>query len=218
VEGAARCMVSRTNSRNSQRAITRGKIRKLQKAGLLSSKVNANAPPSNYVKSQLYKYRGVIVGKQSALKVSSAAKAAEYRNRIGEGGQGRVVVVRREKGERFRVTKTDEIKSTREAFGQTIEKTIGDKFTPPKPGEKLYYTIPRRKRGLGGIKRRTFSSFDEMLFYFSKYDIDFDEVEQYIEVERFTSGSRRERQFKREYNTAVRKLKRNRKKRPGRRK
>jgi hypothetical protein len=211
-------MASSKKSRAGQRAITRGKIRKLQRAGLLSKDLDVNRKPSKYVLSQLYKYKSVISGKQAALKVSSAKKAADLRNKIGEGGRGRIVIVPREKGERFRVTKTDEIKSTRKAYGQTIEKTIGDKFTAPRPGEKVYYTIPRRKRGLGNLKRRTFASFDELLFYLSKYEIEFDDVEKYIEVERFAEGSRRQKQHQKEYTAAVRKLKRNRVKRHGVRK
>jgi hypothetical protein len=211
-------MPSSKKSRYSQRAITRGKIRKLQRVGLLSENVNANRKPSKFVLSKLYKYRSVISGKAAAVKLSSSSKAAELRNKIGEGGSGRIVVVRREKGERFSVTKDDTIKSIRKAYGQRIEKTIGDKFTAPKPCEKLYYTIPRRKRGLGELKRHTFASFDELLFYLQKYEIDFDDIENFIEVERFAAGSRRERQHKREYNAAVRKLKRSRKSRRSRRK
>jgi len=181
----------------------------LQRAGLLSQNINVNRKPSKYVLSQFYKYKSVISGKQAAIQLPKASDAAELRRRIGEGGRGRIVIVPREKGERFRVTKTGEIKSTRQAYGQRIEKTIGDKFTPPKPGEKLYYTIPRRKRGLGSLKRHTFSSFDEMLFYLSKYEIEFDDIEKYIEVERFAEGSRRQRQHQKEYAFAVKKLKRN---------
>lgn len=208
-------MASTKKSRAGQRAITRGKIRKLQRVGLLSPKLNVNRKPSKYVLSQFYKYKSVISGKQAAIKVSNAKKAAELRNKIGEGGHGRIVIVPREKGEKFRVSNTDEIKSTRRAYGQTIEKTIGDKFSPPKAGERVYYTLPRRRRGLGQLKRRTFSSFDELLFYLTKYEIDFEDIEQYIEVERFSDGSRRQRQHQKEYNTAVRKLKRNRVKRTG---
>jgi len=195
-----------------QRAITRGKIRKLQKAGLLSDKINPNARPSDYVKQQLYKYNSVISGKQAAVRLSSAKKAAELRSKIGEGGRGRVVIVPREKGEKFRVVSGDKIVSRRKQYGQTIEKTIGDKFSAPRAGEKIYYTIPRRKRGLGSLKRHTFSSFDEMLFYLQKYEIEFDDIEDYIEVERFTEGSRRQRQHQKEYNAAVRRLKNKRKK------
>lgn len=202
---------SSKSRRYSQRSITAAKIKKLQRAGLLSSRVDPDAKPSSRTINQIYRYRGVISGKQAAVKLSSSSKAAELRSRIGEGGSGRVVVVPRERGEKFRVTKTDEIKSTRRAYGQTIHKTIGEKFLPPKPGQKLYYTIPRRKRGLGELKRHTFGSFDEMLFYLEKYEIDFEDIEPYIEVERFAAGSSRERKFNREYNAAVRKLKNKRK-------
>lgn len=196
---------------SSQRAITRRKIRKLQKAGLISSSVNPNKKPSRDTINKIYKYRAVIAGKQSALRVSSSAKAADLRSKIGYGGRGKIVIVPREKGERFRVTATDEIKSTRVAYGQRIEKTIGDKFSPPKPGEKIYYTIPSRKRGVGRLKRRTFASFDELIYYLEKYEINFEDMEDFIEVERFRAGSTRERRVKREYAAAVRKLKRNKK-------
>ena len=202
-----------------QRAITRGKIRKLQRAGLLSAKINANKKPSKYVLSQLYRFRGLTAPRPSvaAVRVSSARKAAEYRNKIGAGGRGRVVVIPREKGEKFHVTSKDEIKSTRQAYGQTISKTIGDKFLPPKEGERVYYTLPRRKRGLGSLKRRTFASFDEMLFYLTKYEIDFEDIEDYIEVERVREGSPTAKRVADEYNSAVRKLKRNKRSRFGRR-
>jgi hypothetical protein len=176
------------NRRGSQRAITRGKIRKLQRAGLLSPKINPNRKPSKYILSKFYTYRSVISGRAAAVTVSTTKKAASLRNKIGEGGAGRVVIVPREKGERFRVVK-DVIKSTRKQYGQTIEKTVGDRFTAPKSGEKVYYTLPKRRRGTKNLKRQTFASFDEMLFYLSKYDISFEDIEDYIEVEKFKEGS-----------------------------
>lgn len=201
----------RQRGQAAQRAITRGKIRKLQKAGILSGKIDADKPPSQFVKSQFYKYRSVISDKQAAVKLSSAKKAAELRNKIGEGGRGKIVIVPREPGEKFTVTKDDTIKSRRTQYGQRIEKTIGDKFSPPRAGEKVYYTIPRRKRGTGSLKRRTFASFDEMLFYLTKYEIEFEDIEDYIEVERVHDGSRKQKQVAKEYNAARAKLLRKRK-------
>lgn len=192
-----------------QRAITRGKIIKLQRAGLLSRNINPDKAPSNIVKNKFYKYRSVISGKQAAVKLSTAKKAAAMRHKIGYGGAGKVVILPREKGEKFRVVK-DTITSKRPAYGQTIEKTIGDKFLPPRPGEKVYYTIPARRRGTTHIKRRTFSSFNELLKTFEKYEISFEEVEDYIEVERFAPGSRRERQHRKEYLDARNRLARKR--------
>lgn len=183
-------MASNRFSRKSQRAITRGKIRKLQRAGLLSEKINANKKPSQFVKAKLYKYRRVISGKDAAVRVSSGVKARDYRKRIGAGGEGRTVVVPREKGERYRVTKKDEIKSTRKVRGETISKTIGTEVRKPVGAEKLYYTIPKRTRGVGELKRRTFASYDELQFYLEKYEIDFDDIQDYIEVERRTDSAR----------------------------
>lgn len=203
--------------RSGQQAITRRKIIKLQKAGLLSAKIDPDKRPSKIVLSKFDKYRGVLSGRLAAVKVSSSAKAKELRGRLGEGGQGKVVIVPREKGEKFRVV-GDTIKSTRVQYGQRIEKTIGDKFSPPKAGEKIYYTIPRRKRGLGQLRRHTFASFDELLFYLSKYEIEFDEIEDYIEVEKFAEGSTRQRQHQREYDTARAKLIKRRKRKPAKKK
>lgn len=171
-------------SAKSQRAITRGKIRKLQRAGLLSDKINASKKPNAFVKAKLYKYRRVLSGKDAAVKVSTTEKAEDYRRRIGAGGQGKTVIIPREKGERFSVTKKDEIKSTRTARGEKIHKSIGTKLRKPKPGEQLYYTIPKRTRGAGELKRRTFASYDEFEFYLDKYEIDFADLQDYIEVER----------------------------------
>ena len=94
-------MVYRKLSEGSQRAITRAKVRKLQRAGLLSSKIDANAKPSKFVLSKLYKYRSLISGKQAAVKLASADAAAALRNKVGEGGERKVVIVPREKGEKF---------------------------------------------------------------------------------------------------------------------
>ena len=204
--------LTRKQRQSQSRAITRGKIRRLQKAGLMSQNINPNKKPSKYVLAKLYTYRGVLSGRQAAVQVSTAAKAKELRSKIGDGGQGKVVIVPREKGERFRVTKDDQIKSTRKAFGQTVEKTIGDKFTP-RPGERAYYTIPRRKRGLGQLKRHTFASEDELLKYLETYEINFDDIKDYIEVERFKEGSAAQKREHEEYKAAVRKLKYKRRKR-----
>lgn len=192
--GVAQSMIKSTRRRSaSQRAITRGKILKLQRAGLLSGKIDPDKAPSNYTKNAFYKYRGVLSGRQAAVKLKSSDKAAEMRRRIGDGGRGKVVIVPREKGEKFRVTKSDEIVSTRQQYGQTIEKKIGSKLgRSPGPGERVYYTIPRRRRGGKYLKRQTFSSFDEMLYYLSKYEIDFTDIEDYIEVETVKAGSRRQ--------------------------
>ena len=197
---------SSRSKRSGQRAITAGKIKKLQRAGLISAKIDPYKKPSTITLNKISKYRSVISGKQAAVRLSSSKKAAELRKRIGEGGAGRVVIVSREKGEKFTVTKKDEIHSTRNQYGQKIHKTIGDKFSPPKAGEKVYYTLPRRKRGLGQLKRRTFASFDELLFYLTKYEVNFDEIEDYIEVEKFKDGSRKQKQVQREYNEARAKL------------
>lgn len=195
-----------------QREITARKIRKLQSAGLISKNINPNKKPSTLTLNKFHKYREVLSGKKAAFRVSTAAKAKELRDKIGEGGIGRTVIVPREKGEKFHVGKDDKITSTRNQYGQKIHKVVGDKFAPPKPGERVYYTLPRRKRGLGQLKRRTFASFDEMLFYLTKYEIEFEDIEDYIETERVKEGSRTQKRVQQEYNAAREKLRKKRRK------
>lgn len=190
----------RRKSSAGQRAITRGKIRKLQRAGLLSREVNPNKPPSRYVKSQLYRYRGVIVGKQAAVKVSSSEKAAQLRERLDATGRGKTIVLPRQKGQRFRVTRGDVIKSTIEEFGQRVETTVGEKFgAPPQPGERVYYVLPRRRRGQEHLRRTVFSSFAEMMKSLESYHIDVNDVKDYIEVVRTKPGSRRADELERKH-------------------
>lgn len=187
---------------------TQRKIRKLQRAGILSPKIDPTKKPSKYVLAKFSKYRGVLSGRQAAISVSSSPKASELRNKIGEGGERKIVIVPREKGETFSVIRGDKIRSHRTQYGQKIEKTIGDKFSAPKAGERVYYTLPRRKRGMGLLKRRTFASFDEMLFYLTKYEVEFEDIEDYIEVERVKDGSRTQKRVAKEYNAARAKLQR----------
>jgi hypothetical protein len=196
---------------SAQRRITSRKVQKLQRAGLISSKIDPNSKPSKQTLAKLYKYRSVISGKEAAVRLDTAKSAKEFRDRIGQGGAGRVVIIPREKGEKFKV-KDGQIVSTRTQYGQKIEKTIGDKFSAPRPGEKVYYTLPSRKRGLGSLKRRTFASFDEMLFYLTTYEINFEDIEDYIEVERTKPGSTLDKRVRSEYLTARNKLRKKRKK------
>jgi len=188
---------------------TQRKIRKLQRAGILSPKIDPTKKPSKYVLAKFDKYRGVLSGRQAAVRLSSEKKAAEYRRKIGEGGQGKTVLITREKGERFRVV-DDTIKSKRTAYGQTIDKVVGDKFDRPKTGEKVYYTLPRQSKGKI-FKRRTFASYDELLFFLNSSSgngYSFDDLKTYIEVERFKEGSRNAKRVQKEYNSARSKLER----------
>ena len=164
------------------------KVRKLQRAGLLG-KVDARKRGTPYVYGLFSKYHDVITGKVAAVKAPSADKARELESKLGVKRRGRVVLIPRETGEKFRITEKGEIKSTRKRYGQTIRKTIGARVEAPKGDVKQYYTLPHRKRGTARLKRHTFASFDELLFYLSKYEIDFEDIEDYIEVEEYAAGS-----------------------------
>lgn len=169
------------------------KAKKLQKAGLLSSKLDLSVKPSSHTLNILYKYHDVVSGKAAVVKADTASQAADLRGKFHFKGRGKAVVIRREKGEKFRLTKSGEIQSTRPNPlnpSQKIQKTIGKGYQPrPDKGGRIYYTIPERTRGAGKIKRRTFSSFDELLYYLEKYEINFEDMEDYIEVEEFVEGS-----------------------------
>src|SRR5215469_8446857 len=161
-------MASSKRRSASQRATTARKIRKLQKAGLLSEKIDPNKAPSTFVKNKIYKYQSVIAGNAAAVKLSSSKKAQEVRRKIGIGGEGKVAVIAREKGEKFRVLAGDKIKSHRVVDTpqgkKTIDKDISLDFAsinrPNRPGEQRYFTLPRRFRGSGVFSRRTFASLD----------------------------------------------------------
>jgi len=177
-------------SRNKQvsRRIYVAKVKKLKRAGLLQN-VDPRKKPTPAILGVLTKYKDVLTGRSAVVKARDKNKASEIRKRLGLRGSGNTIIVPREKGEKIRITKGGEIKSTRKRYGQTIRKTIGAKIEPPPKNVKRYYTIPTRKRGLSNLKRHTFASFDELLFYISKYEINFEDVEEYIEVEEFAPNS-----------------------------
>lgn len=201
--------------RYSPSKITAWKVRRLQKAGYLKN-VDPAAKPTSAVFAQFTRHKDILTGRAAVLKAPTKAKAGAIRERLGLQGSGASIVVPREKGEKFRITKTGEIHSTRHIYGQTVHKTIGKRPERPAAGSagKAYYTLPRRKRGLGYLKRTTFSSFDEMLFYLNKYEIDFEDIEDYIEVESFRPGGKRDKEMSEkiagERQRAVKRLKRKR--------
>lgn len=201
-----------TSPRGISQRIYRYKVARLKKAGYLKN-VDPSSKPTPAVFAAFSKHKDILTGRAAVIKAPTADKAAEIRKRLGLKGSGKTVIVPREKGERFNVTRSGEIHSTRHVYGQTVHKTIGHRVTKPKPGTKAYYTIPRRKRGLGTLKRTTFSSFDEMLFYLNKYEIDFEDVEDYIEVEEFAKGGRKAKALNEkisgERERAIKRLKRN---------
>jgi len=182
-----------------QRDNTKANIKKLQAAGLLGP-VDLRKKISPDVIRRMDKYRAVLTGKAAVVKAPDLATARKLRKTLGLTGSGKSIVVPKEKGETYRLRKsTGEIVSTRKGYneGEIIHKTLGGKFpTKPAPssGKRLYYTIPERQRGLGKLKRHTFGSFDEMLYYMSKYEIDFEDIEDRIEIEEVSTGSRKDKQ------------------------
>jgi hypothetical protein len=188
----------KTNPKKTQRDIFKKNVEKLQKAGLLGPvDFRKKATPATI--KRLEKYKSVLVGKASVVKAADVATAQRLRKTLGLKGSGKTLVIPREKGERYSLQKsTGEIVSTRKGYneGETIRKTLGSKFPahPPAHSEKrLYYTIPERTRGAGRLKRKTFGSFDEMLYYLSKYDVNFEDIEDRIEIEEIQKGGRKDK-------------------------
>ena len=178
-----------------QREIYRSNVKKLQRAGLLGP-VDFRKKASPGIIRKLEKYKSVIVGKAATVKAPDQSTAARLRKTLGLKGSGKTIVIPKEKGERYDFQKsTGEIVSRRRGYneGETIKKTLSKNF-PARPAEhsnkRLYYTIPERTRGAGRLKRKTFSSFNEMLYYLSKYEVSFEDIEDRIEVEEITLDSR----------------------------
>lgn len=184
--------------RKNQRQTYFSNIKKLQRAGLIGDvDLRKKATPATIRKIE--KYRSYLHGKAQAVRAPDKATAARLRKTLGLKGSGKTIIVPKEKGERFTFQKsTNEIVSTRKGYveGETIKKTLSKGF-PAKPeegsGKRLYYTIPERTRGAGKLKRKTFGSFDEMLYYLGKYDVNFEDIEDRIEIEEVRTGSRKDK-------------------------
>jgi hypothetical protein len=179
--------------RSAQRQFYVRRVKKLQRAGLLGPVDTRKKAPRRVI-AAFEKYRDVLSGRSQAVKAPDAKAARDIRKKFKLRGRGKTVVIPREKKERYTITKKAELRSQRPGFkpGETIKKVIGRREQlAPLPGEKTYYTIPERTRGAGKLKRRTFSTFDELLYYLDKYDTNFEDIEEYLEVEHVSETSRK---------------------------
>ena len=187
-------MSNSAKARRAQREIYKSKIVKLQKAGLIGD-IDLRKKATPAIKRKLEKYAGFLIGKESVVKAKTAKDARELRRKFGLKGDGKSIVIPREKGERLKIDAKGQITSIRPNPAnpkEKIKKTIGEKLGAVKRGEgNVYYTLPTRKRGLGTLKRKTFANFDELLFYLKAYDIDLTDVEDYIEIEEVSPVSER---------------------------
>lgn len=212
-------MVSKS-PRAAQREIYRAQIKKLQRAGLIGP-VDYRKKASPGIIRKLEKYKSVLVGKSAIVKAPDTATANRLRKSLGLKGSGKTIVIPKEKGERYGFQKSSgEIVSRRKGYneGETIKKTLSKNFpAQPEPhsNKRLYYTIPERTRGAGKLKRKTFGSFSEMLYYLSKYEVSFEDIEDRIEVEEITRGGqadkRRQKKIHDDRAAASARLKRKRK-------
>ncbi|MDE2020199.1 MAG: hypothetical protein KGJ13_07690 [Patescibacteria group bacterium] len=190
--------MSKRVRRKTQHDIFVSNVKKLQRAGLIG-KVDLRKKASPAIIRKIEKYRPLLRGKATVVVAPDTRTAARLRKTLGLKGSGKTIVIPKEKGERYRYQKTTgEIVSTRKGYakGETIKKTLSKGFpAPPEKGsgKRLYYTIPERTRGAGRLKRKTFGSFDEMLYYLSKYEVDFEDIEDRVEVEEVTKGSRKDK-------------------------
>lgn len=194
----ARPIMATKNSRKTQRDIFKANIKKLQRAGLIGD-VDFRKKADAATIRRLEKYKAVLVGKAAVVKAPDLATARRLRKTLGLQGSGKTIIVPKEKGEKYTLQKsTGEIVSTRKGYnpGETIKKTLSKGF-PTKPpassNKRLYYTIPERTRGAGKLKRKTFGTFDEMLYYLSKYEVRFEDIEDRIEIEEITIGARKDK-------------------------
>jgi hypothetical protein len=191
--------MAKRNSRTAQRSIFKKNVEKLQRAGLIGD-VDFRKKATPAIIRRIEKYKSVIAGHAAAVQAPDLATARRLRKTLGLQGTGKTVVIPKEKGERYKYQKsTGEIVSERKGYnpGEKIKKTISKQFPskpPPGSDKRLYYTIPERTRGAGKLKRRTFGTFDEMLYYMSKYDVRFEDIEDHIEIEEIQKGGRSDKQ------------------------
>lgn len=211
--------MAKANSRAAQRSIFKKNVEKLQRAGLIGE-VDFRKKATPAIIRRIEKYKSVIAGNAAAVQAPDLATARRLRKTLGLKGTGKTLVIPKEKGERYRYQKsTGEIVSERKGYnpGEKIKKTLSQSFPsqpPPGSNKRLYYTIPERTRGAGKLKRRTFGTFDEMLYYISKYDVRFEDIEDRIEIEEITRGgdvdTRRQEKIHSERAAAVARYKRKR--------
>lgn len=189
--------MSSKSIKQAQRSQYKKNVQKLQRAGLIGD-VDFRKKPSPATIKKIQRHRDILSGKATVVQVPDVKTAQRLRKTLGLKGSGKTLIVPKEKGERYSFQKsTGEIVSRRKGYnpGETIKKTLGDKFkVRPKDG-KLYYTIPERTRGAGRLKRQTFASFDEMLYYLSKYEINFSDIEDRIEVEEIEKNSAKDKRL-----------------------
>lgn len=173
----------------------------LHRKGLISKKIDPAAKSTPATRRAIRRYSSVLRGKASVVTAPSRARAQELRGKLGLTGSGKAVIVPRYKGERVKINAEGKIVGTRKQYGQTVKREINQRanYRPPAANERVYYTIPSRKRGTSKLKRKTFSSLDEMLYYLEKYEVDFEEIEDYIEVEYYTKGGRKDKQLRERY-------------------
>jgi hypothetical protein len=177
--------------RRETQARYRKKVAKLQRAGLLG-KVNLRLKRDPKAVRAIIKYNDYLSGKVAAVKAPDKATAREL-SKLGLKHRGETLLVPREKREtNFRITKSGELKSQRpNPLGGKITRTTAKKTKPPKEGERTYYTIRERRRGLGTIKRTTFAKFDDLLEYLAAYDLNWEDVEPYFETETLSETGRK---------------------------
>ncbi len=177
-------------STGDQRAFYKMRVKKLQRLGLLG-KVDLKKKASPSIIRTIEKYSDVLRGK---AQVVQSPHAKETRKKFGFRGKGDLVVIPKEKGEKFSISKrSGDLTSRRKTESGIIKKTVSEKFKPRPANANVYYTLPERKRGLGRIKRKTFANFDELLYYLQSYEINFEDVEDFIEVEEIERGTRRDK-------------------------
>lgn len=190
-------MASGTKSKSRARASQdryRRNAERLQRAGLLD-KFNKRLKRDPKAVRAIIRYDDFLKGKVSAVKTKTPKEAREVATKFGFKKRGDVVLVPREKHERITINRKGEVVSRRpnpRDKTQTITRKLGEPVEAPKKGERIYYTIRERRRGLGKIKRTTFAKFDDLLEYLNAYEINWDDVAPYFETEYVSDRKARE--------------------------
>lgn len=162
--------MSTKSPKQKQRAAEIKAVRKLRDVGLISKHVKLTTKPTRAVKSALRRFADVVTGKAAVIKVPKhVAKGMRDGNRV----KGNLVVIEKQKGERFRFDPDAErIVGTRRAgkrtFTRTIERDVG-KIKPPRAGTRRYYVVPFNRSG-GDIDYLKFDDLQELNAFMAEYE------------------------------------------------
>lgn len=178
-----RAQLKAEQSRRTKHALAQLKRKKLYKG-------DARKAPTHYGKSLVAKLSDVLKGKAAVI-TTTRTTARKYRE-AGFKVRGNKIIVPKEKGERYKISKSGEITSTRRTLtGQKVKKhvepskreTVRDLPTHAPNGNRYQYAVPF-KRGRDAFERFRFPDKESLQHFMQPgYDKRYPDWLQYVELE-----------------------------------